>query len=492
MIMLDLSFVNVHRQYLACRKNKRNTANALKFEANQEAELLKLHHELQTKTYEPGRSVCFYATKPKLREIFAADFRDRIVHHILVAHLEQYFEPKFIFDSYACRKAKGIHAGVKRLQTFSRQITQNNQGQGYYLQLDVHNFFMSIDKNILYQQLSKCLQGDENARWLCRLSVYHDCRSDYLLKGNTALQQAMPPHKTLFHCADDVGLPIGNLNSQFFANVYLNALDQFVKHTLKCRYYLRYCDDFILLADNEAQLLVWREQIRFFLHDTLALTLNPKQLLLPISNGINFLGYIVRPKYLLVRRRVVNQLKQKLASYQRLLCVPHNNHTRYLFDNEMLDALHATLASYLGHFKLANSIKLEHRLWHKHPWLRHYFEFSDTGIVRKYAVPRQFDNVKHQYLYFRWQFGQAIVLFEVGKYIEFYHQDDKAIANVLGLKPLSCNKRRALFGFPVHQLPHVMQKLVSYGHACCFIGQDEGMANQLVTRSPKWLISPVE
>lgn len=255
MIMLDLSFVNVHRQYLACRKNKRNTANALKFEANQEAELLKLHHELQTKTYEPGRSVCFYATKPKLREIFAADFRDRIVHHILVAHLEQYFEPKFIFDSYACRKAKGIHAGVKRLQTFSRQITQNNQGQGYYLQLDVHNFFMSIDKNILYQQLSKCLQGDENAHWLCRLSVYHDCRSDYLLKGNTALQQAMPPHKTLFHCAYDVGLPIGNLNSQFFANVYLNALDQFVKHTLKCRYYLRYCDDFILLADNEAQLL---------------------------------------------------------------------------------------------------------------------------------------------------------------------------------------------------------------------------------------------
>ncbi len=99
---------------------------------------------------------------------------------------------------------------------------------------------------------------DETALWLCQLLVFHDCRSNYLLKGNVNLQHAVPPHKTLFNCADGIGLPIGNLNSQFFANVYLNILDQFVKHQLKCQYYVRYCDDFILLSDAFSQLTEWR------------------------------------------------------------------------------------------------------------------------------------------------------------------------------------------------------------------------------------------
>ena len=120
------SFENLHRQYLKCRRNKRNTANALAFEVRQEENLLGLKAALDNRTYTPSRSVCFVTQRPKLREIFAADFRDRVVHHVLVDFLEAIWEPIFIHDSYACRRGKGVHAGVKRLQTFLRQATAEN------------------------------------------------------------------------------------------------------------------------------------------------------------------------------------------------------------------------------------------------------------------------------------------------------------------------------------------------------------------------------
>lgn len=222
----------------------------------------------------------------------------------------------FIHDSYACRKDKGVHAGVKWLQTFLRQVTRNGSRPAWYLQLDVHHYFMRIDKSILFSFLKRRI-ADETALWLTRLLVFHGCTQDYQLKGNPALVKAIPAHKTLFNASPDKGLPIGNLNSQFFANVYLNELDQFVKHRLKCRHYLRYCDDFVLLSYDRAQLLEWREKIELFLYERLALTLNKKQRLAPVSNGVDFLGYIVRRDYLLVRRRVVNHLKRSCVTMQR-------------------------------------------------------------------------------------------------------------------------------------------------------------------------------
>ena len=256
MIALDLSLENLYRQYYHCRKNKRNTVNALRFEAQQEKQLILLQEALVQRTYQPGRSVCFFIARPKLREIFAADFRDRVVHHILVDYLERIWEPIFIHDSYACRKGKGVHGGVKQLQTFLRQATANGTQRAWYLQLDIKNYFMSIDKDILFRLLAAKLK-DDTALWLTQLLVYHDCTRDYVTRGEPALLARIPSHKTLFGAPPGKGLPIGNLNSQFFANVYLNGLDQFVKHTLKCRHYLRYCDDFVLLSRDAEQLHEW-------------------------------------------------------------------------------------------------------------------------------------------------------------------------------------------------------------------------------------------
>jgi hypothetical protein len=162
--------------------------------------------------------------------------------------------------------------------------------------------------------------ADEEALWLAEKLEFHDCTQEPVLKGDPRLVDRRPAHKTLFRAPPGKGLPIGNLNSQFFANVYLNALDQFVKHELKCRWYLRYCDDFVLVAESAAQLASWKARIEAFLAERLMLQLNPaRERLLPVSDGVDFLGYIVRPFHLLVRRRVVGHLREALSRSERAL-----------------------------------------------------------------------------------------------------------------------------------------------------------------------------
>ncbi len=455
----------MYRQYLFCRKNKRNTINALRFEVTQEKELLKLCRELTDRTYRPGRSVCFFSEKPKLREIFAADFSDRIVHHILVDYLETIWEPVFIHDSYACRKGKGIHKGVDRLRRFIRQVTANSRRRAWYLQLDIKNYFMSIDKEILFFLIrGKCTDSD--ALWLSELLIFHDCTHDPILKGNAKLADRLPFHKTLFHAPPGKGLPIGNLNSQFFANVYLNSLDQFVKHTLKCRYYLRYCDDFVLLSTSKRQLENWEAEIRQFLGNKLALELNNKaRKLQPVNNGVNFLGYIVRGEYLLVRRRVVGNLRGKLAFYENVLLSVEGSWRIYDFDPKVLDHLFAILSSYLGHFKHANSIKLVKAIWLRYSFLSRYFELDHVNkkIRRKYIIPGNLWTVKQQYRHFQKRFAGDIIFFQVGRYFEFYHGTDKELARQLKLSPLKKNRRDARYGFPVRLLVCYLRRALNTG-----------------------------
>jgi len=484
MITLDLSLENIYRQYYHCRRNKRNTINALRFEANQEKNLIDLQQALLNRTYQPGRPVCFFATCPKLREIFAADFRDRVVHHLLVNYLERIWEPIFIHDSYACRKGKGVHAGVQRLQQFIRRVTGNGSRPAWYLQLDIRIYFMCIDKRILLAQLSPKI-NDETVLWLTQLLVNHDCTSNYVMRGTPGLMQAIPAHKTLFASGENKGLPIGNLNSQFFANVYLNALDQFVKHELKCPYYLRYCDDFILLADSPVQLTSWQQKITIFLQQRLQLDLNSKKQIAPVSNGINFLGYIVRREYLLVRRRVVSNLKQKLRDFEIKLVKKNSVVRCYRFDEVILNELAAVVSSYLGHFKMANSWNLWQALWMKFSFLAQYFEFDAATwrLVRKYPVPYM-RQVRRQYRYFRWRYPQDVVLMRVGKFIEFYDVIEPSWMTHLGLQKMGWNRRGARYGFPVTQLWQKMAILLLQDYRVLFITEQVSMAGGTKNRVP--------
>ncbi|MEJ2386784.1 MAG: reverse transcriptase domain-containing protein [Chromatiaceae bacterium] len=485
------SYENLYRHYLSCRRNKRNTINALRFEAEQELNLLTLRAALADRSYRPGPSVCFATKRPKLREIFAADFRDRVVHHVLVGYLERYWERVFIHDSYACRKGKGVHAAVDRLQGFVREVTANGQRRAWYLQLDIRNYFMRIDKAILWRLLEPRI-ADADARWLTELLVFHNCTEGHIVKGRPGALERVPPHKTLLRCEPGKGLPIGNLDSQFFANVYLNGLDQLVKHQLKCRHYLRYCDDFLLLSPERDELLIWRDRIETYLREALALDLNPRERLRPVSDGIDFLGYIVRRDYRLVRRRVVNACKIRLRAYRGLLVSKHAGVVTYCFDLAELARLRAALSSYLGHFRRANAYRLWQALWQGHAWLAVYFDWDADWqrLVPRYAMPKGLTNVRQQYAWVRGRFPSDVALFQVGAYYELYDRRDAAVAETLRLKPLKENRRRALYGLPERLFGRYLARLLDLGRSVVVVRQGDQQWTAIRERQIAWRMVP--
>jgi hypothetical protein len=355
-------FKEIYKAYLKCRKLKRNTINALNFEQNLLENLCNLETSLNNSSYLPKRLVCFLTSSPKLREVFASDFSDRVVHHIVVPLLEQLYEPKFIYDSYSNRKNHGIHSAMKRARHFMR-------GSKYYLQLDIRSFFYSIDKNILFSKLKKEIIKNYNKKVistqiqmheilrLVYIIIFQDVTKNVIIKSNLQIFKNIPPHKTLFKISKDKGLPIGNLTSQFFANVYMNDFDNFVKRKLKSKRYLRYVDDFVLFADSKEELLYFYQEITKYLSKELKLQLKEKIILRNNNDGLDFLGYIIRPNYILARKRLVNNYKYKKAKYLQ----EYENQKGKMSLEEIKKFL-SVQASFVGHIKHANSFNLLHKV----------------------------------------------------------------------------------------------------------------------------------
>jgi len=298
------SFAELVQAYYDCRRLKRNTASALRFEMDLERNLMQLHEALQDGTYRPGRSICFVITRPKPREVWAADFRDRVVHHLLYNKIAPRFLASFIADSCACIPGRGTLYGGKRLEAKVRSVTQNWARPAHYLKCDLANFFVSIDKRILWPTLSAKIP-ESWWRNLCALVLFHDPRENVEMRGEKSLLRLVPPHKRLMQASPHRGLPIGNLSSQFFANVLLNGLDQHVKHAIKARHYVRYVDDMVLLHESPQFLNEGLRSINKFL-PTLGLALNPRKTIIqPIDRGVDFAGYVIKPWRTEVRRRTV-------------------------------------------------------------------------------------------------------------------------------------------------------------------------------------------
>ena len=412
-------FPDLHTSWRRCRRMKRNTVNAVKFEFHAELNLLELADELATGSYRPSRSIRFAVDRPKLREIVAADFRDRVVHHYLVERLEKIYEPVFIHDSYACRTGKGVHVALQRVRDFMRKGTKNGNVRLYALHLDVKNYFMTIDKRILARLVEESLvkearrpltpgpspigrgellsfsPGEKVAEGrmrgnlpfllhLTRTFLAHNPMDDRIDKGDRRLLAAVPPHKSLLHAPFGVGLPVGNLTSQFFANVYLNELDQYCKHILKCRYYLRYCDDFLILDNDPQRLEQIREDVRCFLLERLRLQLNTRYAAITdVRNGIDFIGYIIRPDYVLVRRRSVNNLRSRLTAFKRdHITVDEDGLLRIPQKTPEAERLRGVMASYYGHFKWANTVRLRQSVFKRYPWLNALFLLDRTTMPR--------------------------------------------------------------------------------------------------------------
>ena len=217
--------------YFDCRKNKRNTLNALKFEKHFEHNLFMVIDEIHSGTYTPGRSIAFIVNKPVKREIFAADFRYRVVHHWLINKLNPLFEQLFIPDSYACRVEKGTHYGIKRADGFIKACSDNYTKDCYVLKLDVQGFFMHIHRGILFEKLSQFIAShyvEDDWRLVLEIArkiIFNEPTRNCIIKGSDKDWEGLPSNKSLFHCPPNCGLPIGNLTSQVFANYYMHEFD---------------------------------------------------------------------------------------------------------------------------------------------------------------------------------------------------------------------------------------------------------------------------
>jgi len=316
------------------RANKRNTVSQVRFERNLSDNLISLYEEIRDRTYSPGRSICFIIHDPIQREVFAASFKDRIVHHYLYSKLEPIFEPIFIYDSYSCRKGKGTLLGVERLEHHIRSCSNNYSKDCHVLKLDIEGYFINIDRSILFSLLMKriellrkedALPDDfdyDTVVFLLKKVVFLDPVKGCRVKGSRQDWKNLPYSKSLFYAKNGCGLPIGNLTSQLFSNIYLNELDQFCKRKLRCMHYGRYVDDFFIVEESKQKLDDVIPEIKMFLSDELRLNLNDKKTRIYSSNcGIPFLGAIVTPSGRYMRKRTRSLLEQK---FERAVCCERN------------------------------------------------------------------------------------------------------------------------------------------------------------------------
>ena len=315
-LLLDL-----FQAYYDARKNKRSTANALAFEVNYEEKLFKLYEEIISRKYKVGRSICFIVEKPIKREIFAADFRDRVVHHLIFNYINPIFEKHFIKDSYSCRIGKGTSYGIKRAGHFVRSGSENYKKDCWILKLDIKGYFMAMDRNILYEKIESKLKTIKNADfdvdlilYLIRAVAFNVPTKNYHIKGNRRDWVGLPKSKSLFFSEEGKGFTIGNLTSQLFGNIYLDGFDHFVREKLGIKLYGRYVDDMIFVHSDKKYLMAIVSKIRNYLQEELDLTLHPKKIYLQhYSKGVSFLGIFIKAGKIYIGKRTKGNFYTKLA-----------------------------------------------------------------------------------------------------------------------------------------------------------------------------------
>ena len=323
------------------KKGKREKSDVQEFELHLEDNLFAIHQELKSKRYKHGQYVGFYINDPKRRHVHKATVRDRIVHHAIHLKLYPIFNLTFVYTSYSSRKEKGTHRAVIKLNEMLRAVYQTH-GKCFVLKCDIKKFFPTIDHKILIKVIAKQIK-DKDVLWLIK-KIVKSFESEFTTKR------------------DKKGVPIGNLTSQILVNVYMNEMDQFIKDRLKAKYYVRYADDFIIVHHNTNYLLYLKNKIESFLKKELKLSLHPgKVSIRKYHQGVDYLGYIIIPKAIILRtktkQRIFRKLKQRVREYRQ----------GKIDEKTLMQSYN----SYLGVLSHANSHKLEQELKHKMwEWLK--------------------------------------------------------------------------------------------------------------------------
>lgn len=336
--------------YKEARRGKRNTKDEQKFELNADENLMLLRRDMMDRTYYPSRSTAHIIHNPVIREIFAAPFRDRVVHHYVYDLVYDWWDRRFIYDSYSCREGKGTLMGIRRMDYHIRSASRNYAEKVYILKLDIQGYFMSLPRKELFKRALLGLERQYGGRldspefkllkFLWHRIIFDDPVRGVKKKGRLSDWNLLPDNKSLFCQEPGVGIVIGNLTSQLLSNIYLDALDRFIVHDLGYKHYGRYVDDFyIVVRDNELpQLMRDVGAIDEYLK-IMKLTLHPhKRLLTTAERGVPFLGAMIHKGYILPGERLKRNFRKACREVQA-------------GEKEI-----ETLVSYLGHTKHFDNI----------------------------------------------------------------------------------------------------------------------------------------
>ncbi|AJA42487.1 RNA-directed DNA polymerase [Alkalihalobacillus alcalophilus ATCC 27647 = CGMCC 1.3604] len=336
-----IDYENLWEAYLNARKGKRFRGEVLEFSNNLEENLIQIQNELIYKTYEIGRYREFHVYEPKKRLIMSLPFKDRVVQWAIYKVLEPYFDRQFISDSFACRKGKGSQQAASRVQYWIRKVERTG-ARPYHLKCDVSKYFYRIDHQVLLSMLQRKIK-DDDLMWLLEKII---CSED------VNFGVPLMDHQFEEDRIEGMGMPIGNLTSQLFANLYLNELDQFVKHKLKIKYYARYMDDMVIIDNDKQNLNAILEDMDLFLRFDLKLLLNNKTAIRPTSDGVDFVGFRIWSTHKKLKKKTVKKMKKRLKYLQKA----------YARGEVELEHIKPTIASYLGLMKHADCHKLKTKL----------------------------------------------------------------------------------------------------------------------------------
>ena len=321
------SYANLDLAFKKARKHKTLNIYVIEFEKNLKNNLLTLRTELLLHAYRPKPLETFIIKDPKTRKISKSDFRDRVVHHALCNIIEPIFEKSFIYDSYANRVSKGTLKALQRFDFFKRKASKNNTEKCYVLKADIQKYFENVNHEILLSIIKKKI-SDKRIVWLIKK----------ILANSSSKSR---------------GMPLGNLTSQFFANVYLNYFYWFVKNRLKAKYYIRYVDDFVIFERDKKQLGFFKDEINMFLKSKLKVQLHPdKSKILKSGNSINFLGFRVFYYNKLLKKSNIKKMKRKLKSLAQ----------EYKLHRVDYDSVYDFLEGWTAYAKSANSYKLRRKI----------------------------------------------------------------------------------------------------------------------------------
>ena len=385
-VAYDISLESIVEAFEDCCRNKKSSNDYIQFLSNYKIELVRVWQDIRYGRYAPGKSKCFVVEWPVYREVFAADFADRIVHHWWSLRVNPLLEQRFTEQgdvSKNCRVGHGVHSAVKD----ARKMVDEHP-DWWVGRFDIEGFFMSMDKALLYEMLDLFIRdnykGDDLQclLYVTRVIVFHCPQDNCIRRSNIEKWSHIPPRKTLFGQPKEKGCAIGNLPSQEGANFYLSILDFYILEIKKCKLYIRFVDDFIVFMETREELVALVPELNNFLNEQLLVNLHPKKIYIqPVRNGVLFVGAMIRPGRTYISNRTRGKMYNKLRFYNKMA-----EEGKAL---QFLDKFVASMNSYLGMMVHYRTFKIRRKVYENTSpiWWQYVYMAND---YKKYVIKKQY------------------------------------------------------------------------------------------------------